>query len=147
MYCMVLIAITVHYSSFKPSFDFNDVIGVEDMREERGRNSNGNSLFRFFKAYQGKKIQGYNQIDLRTNPMMDRYYICAGGEAGSGSSGSGVRKRVQNRFFILHIKCSKLCLYVKRNIDEEKYNYDEIHLFSPKFHNKQRFIYFTINRG
>lgn len=35
MYCVVLIAITVHYSSFKPSFDFNDVIGVEDMREER----------------------------------------------------------------------------------------------------------------
>lgn len=25
----------------------------------------------------------------------------------------------------------------ERNIDEEKYNYDEIHLFSPKFHNKQ----------
>lgn len=142
MYCVVLIAITVHYSSFKPSFDFNDVIGVEDMREERGRNSNGNSSFRFFKAYQGQKIQGYNQIDLRTNPMMGSY-ICAGGEAGSGSSVSGVRKRVQNKVFILHFKRSKLCLYVKRNIDEEKYNYDEIHLFSPKFHNKQLKIQLT----
>ena len=65
MYCVVLTAITVHFSSFKPSFDFNDVIGIEDIREERSRNSNGNSSFRFFKAYQGQKIQGYNQIDLR----------------------------------------------------------------------------------
>ena len=79
MYCVVLTAITVHYSSFKPSFDFNNVIGIEDIREERSRNSNGNSSFRFFKAYQGQKIQGYNQIDLRhENQSYDGQilYVC-----------------------------------------------------------------------
>lgn len=68
------------------------LLGVEDVSEEGGRESNRNSSFNLFKAYQGQKIQGYMQILLRHENQSyggEAAYMCWRGSCGAVGLESG----------------------------------------------------------
>ena len=80
------------------------LLGVEDVSEEGGRESNGNSSFNLFKAYQGQKIQGYIQLLLRRENQScggEAAYMCWRGSCGALGLESGKGCKTGFLLFIL----------------------------------------------